>query len=500
MFKLNSLINKIEKFYNLSKLAQQQGWHMPDDDDEENPSWSAQPTDNSLLDKADQYDIANQALFDQFENFVDTYREIIADLGMNPKALDPDTFDDVAQKSISLRTRADRIINNPYLNKKVNDDDWEENEDFDPAEFTKLIMDMLVDVDNRMKNIAGEDVSADEIRSAQYAREFNAIQEDHVGTKEDKYSAERIAAARLARKNWYTNFMKNVAAKIPEAVARYEAILDSRRKYYRQQMDALTNPKNENYVAGAHERYLRKLKERQVKFVNKLSTREKEIEAKLQLTGNPTTRKELEEELAKIRGQISKRQTTKEKHNVGRTVLKQSGTLAGYNKHYADKLAGVKSDTLKLVVSKLEKEDPFYEPYKKKIADAVRAGNKDLLKQAQLELVTTMKSRIKETKERANQDPIMQQVVNDLRAPYALRDQVKRLDDSDMLSKSPIPPVVLDEVRDTLKAGLTIVGTYKDKRYTIDGSSMSYKGAIETLIVLLKFLKEYLPSAQPQGQ
>ena len=110
-----------------------------------------------------------------------------------------------------------------------------------------------------------------------------------------------------------------------------------------------------------------------------------------------------------------------------------------------------------------------------------------------------MKSRIKETKERAAQDPIMQQVVNDLRPPYALRDQVKRLDDSNMLSKSPIPSVVLDEVRDTLKAGLTIVSTYKDKRYTVDGSSMSYKGAIETLIVLLKFLKEYLPSAQPQG-
>jgi hypothetical protein len=350
-----------------------------------------------------------------------------------------------------------------------------------------------------MKNIAGEDVSADEIRSAQYAREFNAIQEEHVGTKEDKYSAERIAAARIARKNWYTNFMKNVAAKIPEAVARYQSILDSRRKYYRQQMDALTNPNNENYVAGAHEKYLRKLKERQVKFVNKLSTREKEIEAKLQQTGNPTTRKELEEELAKIRGQIAKRQSTKEKHNAGRTVLKQSGTLAGYNKHYADKLAGVKSDTLKLVVSKLEKEDPFYDPYKKKIADAVRAGNKEALKQSQLELVTVMKSRIKETKERAAQDPIMQQVVNDLRPPYALRDQVKRLDDSNMLSKSPIPSVVLDEVRDTLKAGLTIVNTYKDKRYTVDGSSMSYKGVIETLIVLLKFLKEYLPSAQPQG-
>lgn len=502
MFKLNSLINKIEKFYNLSKLAQQQGWHMPDDDDEDNPSWTAQPTDNSLLDKADRYDIANQALFDQFENFVDTYREIIADLGMNPKALDPDTFDDVAQKSISLRTRADRIINNPYLNKKVTDDDWEENEDFDPVEFTKLIMDMLVDVDNRMKNIAGEDVSADEIRSAQYAREFNAIQEDHVGTKEDKYSAERIAAARLARKNWYTNFMKNVAAKIPEAVARYTAILDSRRKYYRQQMDILQDPKNKT----EYDKYLKKLKERQVKFVNKLSTREKEIEAKLQITTNPTTRKELEEELTKIRGQITKRKINQQKHNVGRTVLKQSGTLAGYNKYYSDALASVKSDTLKLVVSKLESEDPFYTPYKNKIADAVRIGDKNALNQAKLELITIMKNRINDTKKHAAQDPIMQTLVNEIKIPYALRDQIKSFDDSGMLDKlsaSDMPEnakgIILDGVRDILKTGLSVVSTYKDKKYTINGTSTSYKGAIDRLIITLKFLKDYLPAPTPQG-
>lgn len=503
MFKLSSLINKIENFYNSAlssyhqaKFAQQGGYYMPDDEEENNTSWSAQPTDNSLLGKADQYDISNQTLFDQFESFVDTYREIIADMGMTPEALDPETFEDVAQKSIALRNRADRIINNPYLNKKVTDDDWEENEDFNPVEFTKLIMDMLVDVDNRMKNIAGEDVSADELRSAQYAREFNAIQEDHVGTKEDKYTAERIAAARLARKNWYTNFMKNVAAKIPEAVARYTAILEARRRYYRQQMDKLQDPANK----AEYEKYLRKLKERQIKFVNKLATREKEIEERLKATTNPTTRKELEEELAKIRGQIIKRKTTKQKHDAGRTILKQSGTLAGYNKYYSDAMASLKSDTLKLVVSKLESEDPFYEPYKSKIAAAVRSGDKDLVKKAQLELATIMKNRIKNIKDRANQTSTIQQVVSDLKIPYALRDKIKTFDDSGMIEKLSLPNMpeeakiaILDEIRDILKSGLIIVNNYKDKKYMVNGTATSYKGVLDRLIIVLKFLKDYLP-------
>src|SRR5579885_1787218 len=169
MNKISRLIQKIDafcaqalcSFLLIKRAAEPQGFHMPDDEEDISQS-------GSILDRAEQFDIKNEELFNQFESFMAAYKELVSSLSLDAKNLTEETFENAGQLIDTLNKRYERIMNNSYLNAG---DDFEE--DFNPGDFSQFIQDVVDDAERQLKTVAGEDVDIDEMRAAQYAQEFN---------------------------------------------------------------------------------------------------------------------------------------------------------------------------------------------------------------------------------------------------------------------------------------------------------------------------------------
>lgn len=325
-----------------------------------------------LLAKSEDFDIRNEELFNQFESFMNAYRELVKVLGVNPEALDPENFEDAGQLVETLQIRFERIMTNPYLN---NDEEWDE--DFNPGDLALFLENVVKDAENKIKLVVGEDIDISEMRANQYAAQFN---EENFGSpmenKQNEWSAEKIQNAIESRKKSYEQ------AKLDRKLdpEKFEAFVRARKAKYQAFMDELK--KNPEKLKEHRDN----LKDRQAKFQNKLKNRIKELEKEMAKALGPTRKAEIQAEIDVIKGQADRNKAVRSKHDKKKMTTQlskreraESSDLDKLVATLGTSISNVKMGIKKSITEKLKNssEHPMFKPYLDKIAAAHNAGNKE---------------------------------------------------------------------------------------------------------------------------
>ncbi len=280
---------------------------------------------DDLISEAEQFDIKNENLFNQFESFMAAYKELLDSFRISPDNLTQDGMQDAAQLVDTLNTRYERIMNNTYLNVSAEEG---YDEDFDPGDFSAFIQKVVRDAEDKLKDIAGEDIDIGEMRAAQYAQEFNVIQEKAEEGKQEQWSARKIEQALEARRNWFKNLMfaKKLGPSNP-LYARYEKYIAMRREHYQ---DIIADP------------------QRKAEYREKSRSRQKAW-----------------------RGQKEKIRPILQKKYEKIRERKESADLNGLTTKYKQQLASLKKDTADTIKNALKK-DPVMRLYNQAIDVAER--------------------------------------------------------------------------------------------------------------------------------
>jgi hypothetical protein len=418
MNKINKLIKKIDTFCTqalcsfllIKKAAPPQAFHMPDDDEEVSE-------DGSLLGNAEQFDIKNEDLFNQFESFMGAYKELLESLQIDPNNLDPEAFENAGQLIDTLNKRYERIMNNPYLN---GGEDYEE--DFNPGDFTQFIQEVVADAERQLKAIAGQDINIDEMRANQYAQEFNNTVID-TNDKNITWTGNKVQQNLEARKEWFKKlmFIKKVGKSHPE-YQRYEGYIQSRRDYFKNFLDNLRQNNPTEFRA-----YQNKMNERVRKSYHKNIDKQR-IKHKDKAT--------------KIR------------------EVKQSETLEGYITHLKQKLATQKSEAVKSVKSKAAK-DPVFTPYKKAVADAKMAADKSPSPATKQALENAIRAEADALKNYLDNHPMVNKVKEDLALLYAFRDKANMISSQGWVTDEGIAPEVQPHLYQLIVEGNELVQQFE---------------------------------------
>ena len=414
-----------------------------------------------LLAQADEFDIKDEELFNQFESFINAYRELISTLGVNSNNLSTESFEEAAQLIDTLKTRYDRIIRNPYLN-ATGEEGYEE--DFDPGTFTQFLNDVAQDAENKLKSTAGEDIDISEMRAAQYAREFNAINEEYKGTKEDAWSAERVRRALEARRNWFRNLMLKKKLNINDPD--YQKYIESRRQSYQL---IVNDPERK-------ETYRQKAKARQTKFRKKLDARKKEIMQLLSRTRDPKKIEELQKELQSIEDTFAHKKEEEKQKAVKIKQIKESKDLLGLTVHLQQKIASLKSEVVKSIKDKA-KTDPFFVPYKKAVEAAKNTLDQEASPSSQAALEDAIRKEADALKNYLDNHPRVSEVRVEIEKLYAYRDKCKQLNELGWLSNEIIPEETKPYLYEFVSEGKNLISEFG-----------KYRGIVATLTEIINFI------------
>ncbi len=210
-----------------------------------------------LLNKAEQFDIKDENLFNQFETFMDAYRDLVETLKISPENLNEESFEDAAQLAGTLEKRYERLLNNPYLVDGVENDTYME--EFNPADFIGFISEVAQDVKNKISTIAGDEIDISEMLAAQYANEFN--QQVDQRDQNLRWTGDKVEQALKARQNHADKmkFLLKHAPNSPEALAYRQRSRDAyaRLKADKERYEAYKNRANER-AAKKYDQEVRK--------------------------------------------------------------------------------------------------------------------------------------------------------------------------------------------------------------------------------------------------
>ena len=419
----------------------------------------------TLLAQADEFDIKDEELFNQFESFINAYRELIATLGISSDNLSTESFEEAAQLIDTLKTRYDRIIKNPYLN-AGSDEGYEE--DFDPGTFTQFLNDVAQDAENKLKSMAGEDIDISEMRAAQYAREFNTIDEEYKGTKEDAWSAERVQRALEARRNWFRNLMLKKKLNINDPD--YQKYIESRRQSYQL---IVSDPER-------RENYRQKAKARQAKFRKKLDMRKKEIIQLLSKTRDSKKIQELQKELQSIEESFAHKKEEEKQKAVKVKQIKEAKDLLGLTVHLQQKIASLKSEVVKSIKDRA-KVDPIFVPYKKAVEAAKNNLNQDPSPTNQAALENAIKQEADALKKYLDNHPKAIEVRAEIERLYAYRDKCKQLNELGWLSNETVPEETKPYLHEFIAEGESLISEFG-----------KYRGIVATLTEIINFVRSRL--------
>jgi hypothetical protein len=469
MNKLDKLLHRINEFCTqalcsfllVKKAAEPQSYYMPDD-----PEDDSLPTSGSLLDRAENFDIKDEELFNQFERFMAAYKELIDSLTIDAKNLTSDSFEKAGQLIDTLNTRYKRIITNPYLN--VSEEEGFD-EDFDPGELTKFIQEVVSDAERQLKEAAGQDVDMDEVRANQYAQEFNDNRNLDRGDPNVRWTGDKVRQNMEAKKEYFNKlmFIKKVGKSHPD-YEKYENYIQNRRRSY------------QNIVSDPERRtgYRAKAKNRIKDFRKKLLIRKNELEQMLSQTNDPQKifeiRQALQELSTKYRGEKAVEVAQKIKE------VKQSGSLTGLVIHLQQKLASLKKDAATSIKNKAKK-DPAFNPYKKAVQVAKENFDRDPSPTNQNALQVAIRSETEAIQNYLNGHPITNKIREDLVGLYALRDKLKIIDEQGWIGET-----VVDEVKPALHQ------TVGEVESLAAAHEKNYKGVVATLREISQLLKSKL--------
>lgn len=443
MNKLAQLLKSIDKFYNkavLSYLTAAESYTMPDDAEE------ALSVNSDLIAESQKYDIKDEELYNQFETFMETYKELVDSLSVSLDTLTPESMQDAAQLIDVLNTRYVRILKNPYLNISA-DEGYDE--DFDPGDFTDFIQKVVTDAESKLKTIAGEDADIGEMRSAQYAQEFNQVMVDR-GDKNLRFTGDKVQQLLEARKNWFKNlmFIKKVGKSHPE-YDRFEAYMATRHKSYRNIME---DPERKKA-------YRKKANERQIKFNKKLQLKKQELMLAIRTTHDPKKLEELKEALAGVEKGLEARKNKRINEANRIREIKKSDTLTSLIIHLQQKLATYKNEVAKSI-KKHAANDPHFNPFKQAVREAKEKLDREPFSVNQAALEEAIRKEAAAIKNYLENHEAVAKVKNDLVPLYGFRNQTKELDKINFSSNEAIPDVVKTYMHHLISSGEKLISTY----------------------------------------
>jgi hypothetical protein len=268
-----------------------------------------------LLAKADSYDIRDEQLFEQFEKFVEYYGKIINKIESIPadkrEAL---KFDDSDDNLSDLYTEAftkyfQKLINNPYLDMEKTG--WDE--DFDPGEFTNLIIEMGKDAHQKIAKVLGDDFIEEAEMNLQ--KEFVAKEDQRDGNLRWTGDKGQQAQEAYQRRKEELAFAKKQNPDDPRLIAMKQA----RTRYYlnlKNDPERLDHSRNKTRERGKRHREKHK----------DVTESRKALRTLKNLVTDPTEKRQIEESLQQSLHPViekGKQKATKVREK------KESGTLPG---------------------------------------------------------------------------------------------------------------------------------------------------------------------------
>jgi hypothetical protein len=453
MIKITKLLELAESFYTkalLSLAAPPQAFTMPDEPDD------APKPAGDLISQAENYDIKDEELYEQFELFMNTYKELLENISFNPKNLTKDSIETAIQANDALGRRYERIITNPYLD--VNDKEgW--GEDFDPGEFTGFIQKVVRDAEEKLKKAVGKDVDISEVTAAQWANQLNeagALAAEQGKGKQEAWSAKIIQYMMEYRKDRFKRMMdaKRVGKGHPD-FAKYESYIASRHRSYE-------NIKKDPTCARE---YQDKMNERNEKWRYKVAVRKQELIELINRTQDPKRLAEYQAELTKLQQEEDRRAQKAVDKATKVREKKQAGTLESYIIHLQQKLASLKSETAKLVKKKA-KNDPYFDPFKQAVQAAKNRLNNEASPANQTLLEEAEKKEADALVAYLNNNEAVIKVKTDIVPLYDFRDAVKKINSAEAIS-----PDTAQLINITLQEGRRLYAEHFRSRTPTDAYS-----------------------------
>lgn len=452
------LLRQSELFYinALQALAQTYtSYTMPDNDEEEDDN-------NKSFQHFDDFDIKDEKLFEQFDQFQKTYDKLMYSLSITPDHLSlaklEDSDDSPFQLIDTLNKKYERIMNNSYLNMSEEEG---YDEDFDPGVFTAFIQKIVNGAEEKLKQIAGEDINIDEARAAQYANEFNQQMIDR-GDTTLTFTGNKIQQLMNARKNYFQKLMlaKKIGKSHPDYY-QYEKYVAMRHRAY----DTI----KEDPARLAE--YRKKSKERQIKFQNKLIIKKKELEESIKSiqSANDLSKIEKESRIERLTKELAEVDSFFERKRIKNKEIatkiretKNSGELIGLVIHLQQKLASKKSDVAKAVKNKAKK-DPYFNPFKDAVKDAKEKYEQDKSPNNEQILNSVIRAEVEAIKNYLDRHAAVIRVKDDMAVIYPFRDQAKVIADD---KSAEISPEMQQHIYQTIISGEKLIsnfsGTYKE--------------------------------------
>lgn len=417
MKKLSELLRLAELFY---KRAMQVFAAEPDyyskydnygDDEEEGFGGLTGhiPTD------AQKFDIKDEELYNQFESLMNAYSQLMGTLNIDSDSLNTETMEEAAALIDVLNTRYERIMSNPYLNASDN-----YAEDFDPGDLTSFIQNVVNDAEDKLKSIAGDDVSIDEVIANQYAQEFNQQMIDK-GDKNVTYTGNKVQQLLEARRNWFKNlmFIKRVGKSHPE-YSRYEKYIEGRHKAYQ---NIMADPERKA-------KYRERVKERFTKWFKTINEQKPQLEALLERTIDPKKKEEILNKLQKTNLSIQKHMGRRKKYQDKRKALweaaKNEKSLPGLAQKLRTQLDTTKSEIAKKIKSKAA-QDPYFKSYKETVQKAKDIYDNEPSPENKRALEASIKQEAEAITKYLNEHAAVVQVRNDLSVIAGFKDQILAL-------------------------------------------------------------------------
>lgn len=448
--KIFQLLKNIEQYYkrallsyySLEKMAQTH-FTMPDDPEEDHSS-SELGTSSEILQAAEDlsYDIVNENLLTQFDNLLNSYKEILKTLEIDPKNLgpnvDPDEYAERAVKEAGLlwsvlETRYNKLINNSYLNLNPDDDKWEES--FPSFKVLEIAQAIFKNTNDLFKKRAGEDVDVKDLAFDAIHQEVNQQTGDMIQDAENKERSRKLGKFSEYAKNHFAKLME--AKRFGESHSHWEAyqsrVASKKTEFQKIKQDperwAIYRSKV-NARVRTHREYDRRLNE---------------AKALLARTKDPQEKNSLIAIINRIESSIKKR---KQLRVTEKDILKEKKTKGDFDGLIIilrQQLATKKRETIK-VVEKQSLKAPELSQYKdmyNKADTAYKADpsptNKTIFEQSQFALA-------KAVDDFKNNNPRIKYNEENFPIIYAYRDKLDQLNKLGWINSETIP----DEIKQWL--------------------------------------------------
>lgn len=403
-----------------------------------------------LLAKADEYDIRDEQLFEQFEKFVEYYGKIINKIESVPadkrEAL---KFDDSDDSLSDLYTEAftkyfQKLINNPYLDMERTG--WDE--DFDPGEFTNLIIDMAKDAHQKIASALGDDFIEEAEMNLQ--KEFVAKTDERDGNL--RWTGDKVQQSQEAyqRRKEELAFAKKQNPDDPRLIAMKEA----RSRYY-------LNLKND---PERFEHAKTKTRERGKRHREKhkgVTESRKALKTLKNLVTDPLERARIEESLQ----QVSHPVIEKGKQKATRVrEQKESGNLVGMLTTLRHAINTAKSTVKQKVTDKVMADvqahggqvPPEFQHFKQQYMDAFMRSDK----QAMVQVIHALREALSGYGERA---PATTEFVNRLNPFKEWREKVLSIETNRWLDPENLA-LTKPHIMQIISEGNQLASAYKEEQ------------------------------------